>query len=152
MQTSAKQKRPAYCRGEPIASTNHTHDKKRARFSGHQTFTFRYGWLEKGVHSVEESPKIFTQEDAILRLDIGKNMVRSIHYWCLVSQLIEDSPIRGEKSAHTLRVSPIARRIFLDRPWDPFLENDASLWLLHWLIVANPTITTTWQLIFGHFH
>ena len=27
---------------------------KKFRFSGHQTFVFRYGWLEKGVRGIAE--------------------------------------------------------------------------------------------------
>ena len=48
------------------------------RFSGHQTFAFRYGWLEKGVKAVAASAGIFGAEDAIVQLGVGKNMVESL--------------------------------------------------------------------------
>ena len=47
-------------------------------FSGHETFVFRYGWLTKAVTAVTEDPGVFAREDAIVRLGVGKNMVRSI--------------------------------------------------------------------------
>ena len=48
------------------------------KFSGHQTFVFRYGWLEKGVRGVHACPTLFAEDDALVRLGVGKNMVSSI--------------------------------------------------------------------------
>jgi len=54
---------------------------KKPKFSGHQTFAFRYGWLEKGYNFVKDNRK-FNDDDAIVGLGVGKNMVESIKYWC----------------------------------------------------------------------
>ena len=119
---------------------------KKYRFSGHQTFVFRHGWLEKGVRAVDGCPNIFLQDDALVRLGVGKNMVDSIKHWCLVCQMIEEYREDGKPAC---RPTPIGRKLLLD--WDPFLEDDASLWLIHWLLTTNPRIGTTWQLLFGEF-
>jgi hypothetical protein len=121
------------------------------RFSGHQTFAFRYGWLEKGVKAVAESPNIFAADDAIVHLGVGKNMVQSIRYWCVATQMLEESPQPGDTKNSALRPSSLARLLLLKGGWDPFLENDASLWIVHWLLVSNPNFGTSWQLAFGHF-
>lgn len=122
------------------------------RFSGHQTFVFRYGWLEKGVKAVAASPDIFSADDAIVQLGVGKNMVESIRHWCLATQMLEEKSDPADNENHGFRPSPIAKHLLLKGGWDPFLENDASLWLIHWLLVSNPHIGTSWQLAFGHFH
>ena len=122
------------------------------RFSGHQTFVFRYGWLEKGVRSVAASHGIFSAEDAIVRLGVGKNMVESIRHWCFATQMLEEQPDPADNKGHVIRPSNLAKQLLLKNGWDPFLENDASLWLVHWLLVSNPHIGTSWQLAFGHFH
>jgi len=119
---------------------------RKYRFSGHQTFVFRHGWLEKGVRAVAECPTVFSAEDALVRLGVGKNMVESIKHWCLVTQMIEEYRDGGSQA---FRVSSIGRKLLLD--WDPFLEDDASLWLIHWLLATNPRMGTTWQLLFGEF-
>lgn len=59
-------------------------------FGGHETFTFRYGWLKKGVDGLEQQPDIFGQESAMVQLGVGKNMVRSIRHWCLATQVIRE--------------------------------------------------------------
>jgi hypothetical protein len=122
------------------------------KFSGHQTFVFRYGWLEKGVRGVDQCPTLFSEDDALVRLGVGKNMVDSIRHWCQVTQLVETDPDVKGNTGRYLRVTDIGRRLLLDGGWDPFLEDDASLWLIHWLLVSNPEIGTAWKLLFSRFH
>jgi len=122
------------------------------KFSGHQTFTFRYGWLEKGVRGVNEYPDLFFRDDALVSLGVGKNMVESIRHWCLVAQLIEASDDNGKNSSRRLQPTTIAKKLLLNGGWDPFLEDDASLWLIHWLISTNPSIGTAWQLLFSRYN
>jgi hypothetical protein len=119
---------------------------KKYRFSGHQTFAFRHGWLEKGARAVEACPTVFLQDDALVRLGVGKNMVDSIRHWCLVCQITEEYREDGKPAC---RVTPLAKKLLSE--WDPFLEDDASLWLVHWLLTTNPCVGTSWQLLFGEF-
>ena len=119
------------------------------KFSGHQTFAFRYGWLEKGIRGVEEHPGLFIRKDALVLLGVGKNMVESIRHWCQVAQLIEPGPDAGKNSSRSSQPTEIARKLLLNGAWDPFLEDDASLWLIHWLIATNPSIGTACQLLFA---
>jgi hypothetical protein len=122
------------------------------KFSGHQTFVFRYGWLEKGVRGVAEYPDLFSRDDALVMLGVGKNMVESIRHWCQVAQLVEQDS-GGEKSiGRSFLPTPIAKNLLLNGAWDPFLEDNASLWLIHWLIVTNSSIGTAWQLLFSRFN
>lgn len=124
---------------------------KKFKFSGHQTFAFRYGWLEKGVRAVADRPTVLSEEDALVRLGVGKNMVESIRYWCLVTQMLEEDPEVKRNNGRFLRLSAIAQKLLQDGGWDPFLEDDASLWLIHWLLVSNPRIGTSWQIAFSMF-
>ncbi len=97
------------------------------RFSGHQTFAFRYGWLEKEVKAVAASPEIFSADDAIVQLGVGKNMVESIRHWGLVAQMLEETPDPADSKKRVLKPSNLAKKLLLRGGWDPFLENDASL-------------------------
>jgi len=125
---------------------------KKFKFSGHQTFVFRYGWLEKGVKAVAGFPEIFSAEDAIVQLGVGKNMVESIRHWCLVTQMVDEKPDSAGSKNRVLKPTNLAKQLLLRGGWDPFLENDASLWLIHWLLVSKPHLGTSWQLAFGQFH
>ncbi len=58
------------------------------KFVGHETFTLRYGWLKKAVDAVQEDPGIFQRDDALVILGVGKNRVRSIRHWGLVTGVL----------------------------------------------------------------
>lgn len=118
-------------------------------FSGHETFPFRYPWLKKGFDAVLEDGKVFQREDAITTLGVGKNMVRSIRHWCLAAGVLEDSP---EQSGSTLQPSELGKLLLADDGLDPYLEDPATLWLLHWHIASNRARATTWFWTFSHFH
>lgn len=91
---------------------------------GHETFAFRNGWLKKGVDAAHENPTIFTNENALVTLGVGKNMVRSIRHWCLTTGLLEEANSPG--LSRPLQATWLGDRLFLEGGWDPFLENEGS--------------------------
>lgn len=120
-------------------------------FSGHETFPFRYAWMKKGVDAVEANPKVFASDDAMSDLGVGKNMVRSIRHWCLAAGLIEEKSTAGDRNKR-LTVSQLGRSVFSDSGLDPYLEDPATLWLLHWQLASAPDHATTWFWAFSHVH
>ena len=115
-------------------------DLSTARFSGHQSFAFRNTWLTKGVAECARNPAIFRESDALVIMGVGKNMVDSIKYWCLATRVIEDHP--EERYCH--RPTRMGQRIFVeDGGWDPYLEDEGTLWLLHWLLATHGEYATT---------
>lgn len=50
---------------------------KKYTFSGHDSFQCRQLWLKKGYDYVQDG-KNFKDEDAVVQLGVGKNMVSSI--------------------------------------------------------------------------
>lgn len=114
---------------------------RRPRFSGHQTFSFRYGWLEKGCQHIRDGRQ-FSDPDALAYLGVGKNMVESIKYWCDAFGLVDE---HGVTSFGEELLEP-------QNGWDPYLEDDASLWLLHWKICSQQQFMTAATLLFGEMH
>lgn len=110
----------------------------RPVFSGHETFQCRHLWLKKGYDFVRQG-KAFTDEDAVVALGVGKNMVNSIRYWMRAFDLLQ---------GNDLQTTAFADYLFGDAGKDPFLEDDASLWLLHHRLVRKG-FATTYSLIFN---
>jgi len=123
---------------------------ERGSFAGHETFPFRYTWLRKAAQFVEGEPTAFTREDAMVELGVGKNMVRSIRHWALVAGVLEEDPSVPNNRGAFLRRTDLARRLLSDRGWDPYLEDPATTWLLHWQIASVPENATTWYWVFNH--
>ena len=120
-------------------------------FAGHETFTLRCGWLKKAVDAVARDPGLFGRQDALVFLGVGKNMVRAIRYWALSTGVIEEDPERSKNRGRWLRVSRIGRLLFADDGLDPYLERPGTLWLVHYLLVAESKCPTTWYWFFNHF-
>jgi len=115
--------------------------RKSGIFARHETFHPRFGWLKKGFDQAAEDPGVFLREDAPVALGVGKNMVRSIRYWCRAFKVLaEDKP------------TSFGRQLLEDKGWDPFLEDPASLWLLHWNLLKDPCSATAWAFTFNDFH
>lgn len=109
-------------------------------FARHETFHPRFGWLKKGFDQATEDANIFLAENATIRLGVGKNMVRSIRYWCNAFGLLEkDQP------------TEFGENLLSAAGWDPYLEDPASLWLLHWRLLQPPCQATAWDFMFNHF-
>jgi len=121
-------------------------------FSGHESFPFRFPWMKKGFDAVLEDSTIFQQEDATSKLGVGKNMVRSIRHWCLTAGVLEEKEDSAGRAAGLLQPTEFGRLIFADDGFDPYLEDNATLWLLHWMIVTCQNRASTWFWCFNHFH
>ncbi len=122
-------------------------------FSGHQSFPFRNNWLTKGVCNCARDPELFSRENAIVTLGVGKNMVQSIRHWCLATTLLEEDPEVNNNRGRILRPTELGKKIFLtDGGWDPYLEDVGTLWLIHWLLVTNHHKATTWHFAFNALH
>lgn len=117
-------------------------------FGGHEKFVFRHGWLKKGIDGVIADPAIFSSEDALVALGVGKNMVRSIRHWCLATQMAEEEghPLRS------VRPTDLGRRLLRDDGWDPHLEDTGTMWLIHWLLCTDRVRALVWQLAFSRFY
>jgi hypothetical protein len=119
-------------------------------FSGHETFPFRFAWMKKGLDALVDDDAIFTQEDAMTRLGVGRNMVRSIRTWCLAAEVIEEYQRDLLSRMPSLRPSELGLKLLSDEGWDPYLEDPATLWLLHWKIASNARRATTWFWTFSY--
>jgi hypothetical protein len=109
-------------------------------FSGHDSFQCRQLWLKKGFDYVQEG-KNFNDEDAVVKLGVGKNMVSSIRFWLKAFDIIDHKDIPTE----------FGKRMFDDdNGYDPFLEDEASLWLLHYHLIRNG-FASIYSIIFNEF-
>ena len=121
-------------------------------FARHETFHPRYGWFRKAYAFVGDDARIFMRKDAPVRMGVGKNMVRAIRFWGTAAKLIAESPdARPGRSASMVRTG-LGDRLFGDDGWDPYMEEPATLWLLHWLLLASPCWLPVWWVAFNEFH
>ena len=119
-------------------------------FARHETFHPRFGWLKKGYDAAVENNNIFLEDDAAVILGVGKNMVRSIRYWCSAFDILNEVPRKG--GGKESKPTDFGNKLLANDGWDPYLESNSSLWLLHWKLVQPNNIATAWDYTFNKFH
>ena len=99
-------------------------------FSGHESFPCKTLWLKKGYDFVVQE-KDFNRPEAVVHLGVGKNMVAAIRFWLRVFGICEnDQP------------TWLGNYLFNDENGkDKYLEDLATLWLLHFNIVYRNEAT-----------
>lgn len=111
---------------------------EKLRFSGHDTFIVRTFWPKKGYDFIKNGGN-FNDENAVVALGVGKNMVSSISFWMKALGLYD------EKNKIP---TDIADYIFSDDGFDPFLEDIGTIWLLHYYLVKT-NYSSIYNLIFN---
>lgn len=107
-------------------------------FSGHETFHCRGFWLKKGFDFASKNGAEFN-DSAVMELGVGRNMVGSIRYWLRAFSILDDKD----------ELTEIATNILSDKGWDPYLEDEGTLWLLHFLLVNSKSRASAYNIIFG---
>lgn len=92
----------------------------RPIFSGHESFACKSHWLKRGYDFVI-ADRNFNNDDAVVHLGVGKNMVASIRFWLKAVGLLQDNEL-----------NPIADYLFNDENGqDPIFEfNLAVIYLV----------------------
>ena len=108
------------------------------RFSGHESFPCKALWLKKGFDFVV-SGNDFNSPEAVIGLGVGKNMVASIRFWLRAFSITEnDKPTK------------LAEYLFDNKEGkDLYLEDIATLWLLHFELVFSEEATLYKMLFCG---
>ena len=112
----------------------------RPIFSGHESFACKSHWLKRGYDFVRGENN-FNDDDAVVRLGVGKNMVASIKFWLKAIGLLKDTGLVD-----------ISDHLFDDENGkDPYLEDVGTLWLLHFLLIQTD-YATIYKTTFVDYH
>jgi hypothetical protein len=103
---------------------------KKYTFSGHESFPCKSLWLKKGYDFVVAGND-FNSPEAVIGLGVGKNMVSSIRFWLKAFGVTEND-----------KPTALADYLFNDQNGkDKYLEDIATLWLLHLNLVLTEEAT-----------
>lgn len=123
----------------------------RSSFARHETFPLRFGWLRKAFTEADNDNTVFSAADATVRLGVGKNMVNAIRYWAQAYKVLEERPHPDKARQHVHQPTSFGRLLLADDGWDPWLENPASQWLLHWKLLQPTCMAPAWWAAFNLF-
>ena len=99
-------------------------------FSGHESFPCKTLWLKKGYDFVVAGND-FNSPEAVVGLGVGKNMVASIRFWLKAFGVTDNDKITWLGDYLFDEISGK----------DKYLEDIATLWLLHFNLVFSEEVT-----------
>lgn len=112
----------------------------RLSFAGHESFTCKQFWLKKGVDFIKYESNSFANDQAVVSLGVGKNMVRAIRFWLRAFGVTNESD----------QITDLGDYLFSEEGKDPYLESIGSVWLLHYYLVKTSR-ATIYDLVFNEF-
>jgi len=116
----------------------------KSTFGRHETFPLRYGWLTKGIEAINKSASIFKDtEKAMTDLGLGSNMVNALQYWLQVTGVVKFNEGEAE-------VTGFGSALLGDKG-DTYLEDEATIWIIHWCIASNAELATGFYWFFNYF-
>lgn len=122
-------------------------------FAKHETFHLREGWLFKGMSAIKKAETegrpatIFLDRDGPERLGIGRNMVRALRFWMQATGLAqEDRDAATGKTQQQL--TPFGEWVW---QYDRYLDDETTLWLIHYQLICDQDQATTWYWFFNRF-
>lgn len=113
------------------------------RYGGHEDQPLQRFWLQKAVSAVHTNPRCFQGEGACLQWGMSASRLRSLLFWALAFKVIVP---QGSPGCYV--VSAWGDRLLGSQGLDPYLEDPASLWLLHWQFLKPPCYAKVWDWFF----
>lgn len=117
------------------------------KFSGHETFYIRKGWLYKGLKNLESNPCVFTDKtiNTSDTFGLGVSMVKSLRYWLQAVGLTREEKVRNSTQYVFTELGTI-----IDN-YDKYMEEIGTLCLLHYKLATNSELATSWYYFFNEF-
>lgn len=122
-------------------------NNREYRYSGHGTFPCRFTWLPKAVRHIAVDDSILGDDDrAMVAFGVGKNMVRAICYWVEATGVAKLA--RDGKAITT----DFGRLVLAENGFDPYLEDDQTLWMLHWNLATQAVPAFAWHTLLNFWN
>ncbi|MEK3782435.1 DUF4007 family protein [Paenibacillus sp. FSL R5-0810] len=116
-------------------------------YGQHQSFYLRTYWLRKAIQQLEKNNRFFYEKEASEWIGLGSNMVKSLKHWIEATDICEiDKRNSDNKVIHT--ISPFGE-IFNE--YDPYIEINDTVSILHYHIVDSDDPSTTWYWLFNEY-
>lgn len=117
------------------------------KFRAHDTFSIRKGWLHKGMRHIINNPRVFVDKEInpMDEFGLGANMIKALRYWLQATGLTVEG-VRGNNRSQYLSE-------FGEIVWenDSYLEEDGTLFLIHYFLCTNKDLATAWYYFFNEY-
>ncbi len=116
----------------------------RMGYGQHQSFYLRVNWLRKAIKQLQRDNRFFYDENAAELIGLGKNMVQSLRYWVVATDIVRE--VSQGRVYHD--ISEFGNLV---NQFDPFIELRNTAAILHYHLTDDVEPSTTWYWYFNVF-
>ena len=113
-------------------------------YAKHESFHIREGWLSKGIEAIRQDPRALRRKTAPMDLGLGRNMVRALRFWLVATGLTKQE----WENQLVQALTPFGEMVWR---YDRYLEDEGTLWLVHYHLACSEDSATAWYWFFNHF-
>ncbi len=134
-----------FCR---YKTTGEIHPVKEGKlymgYGQHQSFYLRDRWLNKAIRHIQDDERFFYDKEAFEKIGLGKNMVQSLRYWVVATQVVEEQFNLERKKIY--RITDFGQLIY---KYDKFLQFPDSAAIIHYHLTYKKEPSTAWYWFFN---
>ena len=113
-------------------------------YGQHQSFYLRDRWLNKAIRHIQMDERFFYDKEAFEKIGLGKNMVQSLRYWVVATQVANEQ--YNEERKKIYKVTDFGKLLY---QFDKFLQFQDSAAIIHYHLTANKEPSTAWYWFFN---
>ncbi|MFD1136564.1 DUF4007 family protein [Paenibacillus urinalis] len=117
------------------------------KFGQHQSFYLRVNWIARVLKMIKFDnlhERFFYDELAFERIGLGKNMLKSLKFWSISTNLLKEDKNSDNKPIHI--VTNFGELVF---KYDRFIRSPLTTSLIHYYLASNKEQATTWYWFFN---
>jgi Protein of unknown function (DUF4007) len=108
-------------------------------YGQHQSFYLRDRWLNKALKQLQEDNRFFYDKEAFEKIGLGKNMVQSLRFWVIATNVVKEEYDEQRKKVHSL--TKFGSLIY---QYDRFVQFEETSAILHYYLVTRKEPATAW--------
>src|SRR5690606_31261237 len=113
-------------------------------YGQHQSFYLRDRWLNKALKHLSNDMRFFYDKEAFEKMGLGKNMVQSLRFWVVATEVVEESFNEERKKVH--HITDFGKLMY---EYDRFIQFKDTASIIHYNLSKQKEPSTVWYWFFN---
>lgn len=113
-------------------------------YGQHQSFYLRDRWLNKAIKHLSNDERFFYDKEAFEKMGLGKNMVQSLRFWVVATEVVEENFTEDRKKVH--HITELGKLIY---KYDKFIQFKDTASIIHYNLSKQKEPSTVWYWFFN---
>jgi Protein of unknown function (DUF4007) len=115
-------------------------------YGQHQSFYLRDRWLPKAIKEISNDERFFYDKQAFEKIGLGKNMVQSLRYWAVATNVVGEEFSKERQKSHY--ITDFGKML---NKFDKSIQLNDSASLIHYFLTRQKEPSTVFYWFFNEF-